>query len=97
MEKLKEVLLDCLRDLGSEDFKEFKWYLWQRGLLDGFKAIPKCQLENADRMDTVDQMFKSYCINTIKVTSVILKKMKKNDVVKHLSNTIPEPAGKKES
>ncbi|XP_053193054.1 NLR family CARD domain-containing protein 3-like [Scomber japonicus] len=43
-------------------------------------------------MDTVDQMSKSYCINTIKVTSVILKKMNKNDVVKHLSNTIPEPA-----
>ncbi|XP_062292791.1 NACHT, LRR and PYD domains-containing protein 3-like [Scomber scombrus] len=92
MATLKEVLLDCLRDLGSDDFKEFKWHLWQRGGVDGFKSIPKCQLENADRMDTVDQMFKSYCINTIKVTSVILGKVHRNDLVEHLSNTIPEPA-----
>eukprot|EP00064_Thunnus_orientalis_P019512 superscaffoldBa00004912_g19634 len=93
MATLKKVLLECLEDLGSEDFKQFKWYLCQRGILEGFKAIPKCRLENADRMDTVDKMIKSYCINAIKVTKIILGKINKNDLVEHLSHTISEPTG----
>lgn len=94
MATLTEVLFECLEDLGSDDFKKFKWYLCQRGVLDDFKAIPKCRLENADRMDTVDQMVKSYCINTIKVTRMILEKINKKDLVERLSHTISEPTGK---
>lgn len=30
---LTEVLLQTLEDLGDEDFKKFKWYLCQKGLL----------------------------------------------------------------
>ncbi|XP_008301282.1 protein NLRC3-like, partial [Stegastes partitus] len=87
-----EVLLQTLQDLGAEEFKEFKWYLWQKGALEDFPSIPKCELENTDRMDTVDEMLKTYCINTIKVTVMVLKKMSKNDLVQNIPETMKEPA-----
>ncbi|XP_042261365.1 NLR family CARD domain-containing protein 3-like [Thunnus maccoyii] len=87
-----EVLLECLEDLRADDFKKFKWYLCQRGELEGFKTIPKSRLENADRMDTVDLMVKNYCINTIKVTRMILGKINQNDLLERLSNTISDPS-----
>lgn len=89
----KEMLLETLEDLGAEDFKKFKWYLQQQGVLEGFRAIRKSRLENADRMDTVDQMVQNYCINTIEVTRMVLGKINKNDLVENLSNTVYEPTG----
>ncbi|XP_070705942.1 NACHT, LRR and PYD domains-containing protein 3-like [Pempheris klunzingeri] len=87
----QQVLLGTLEDLGAEDFKKFKWYLQQKGVLEGFTAIPKSRLENADRMDTVDQMVKTYCINTIKVTKMVLVLINQNDLVKNFPPTISEP------
>ncbi|XP_070705095.1 NLR family CARD domain-containing protein 3-like [Pempheris klunzingeri] len=87
----QQVLLGTLEDLGAEDFKKFKWYLQQKGVLEGFSPIPKSRLEDADRMDTVDQMVKTYCINTIKVTRMVLILMNQNDLLKNLPNTISEP------
>ncbi|XP_035851333.1 NACHT, LRR and PYD domains-containing protein 12-like [Sander lucioperca] len=89
------VLLGTLDDLGAEDFKRFKWLLQQRGVLEDFPAIPKSRLENADRMDTVDQMFLTYSINTFKVTRIVLVEMNQNDLVldlEKLPNTVTEPA-----
>ncbi|XP_031171821.1 NACHT, LRR and PYD domains-containing protein 12-like [Sander lucioperca] len=86
------VLLGTLDDLGAEDFKRFKWLLQQRGVLEDFPAIPKSRLENADRMETVDQMFLTYSINTFKVTRIVLVKMNQNDLVDNLSKTTTEPA-----
>ncbi|CAK6981046.1 uncharacterized protein LOC128354576 [Scomber scombrus] len=86
----KEVLLGCLEDLGSDDFDKFKWYLRQQGVLEGFKPIPKSQLEKANRTDTLDLMDKSYYKNTITVTRMILGKMNQNDLVGRLSH-LPEP------
>ncbi|XP_042265081.1 NACHT, LRR and PYD domains-containing protein 3-like [Thunnus maccoyii] len=88
----KEMILETLEDLGAEDFKMFKWYLQQQGVLEGFRAIRKSQLENADRMDTVDQMVQNYCINTIKVTRMVLVKINQNSLLENLSNTVYEPA-----
>ncbi|XP_062297432.1 NACHT, LRR and PYD domains-containing protein 12-like [Scomber scombrus] len=85
-----EVLLECLDDLGSEDFELFKWYLYQQGVLEGFKSIPKSRLEKANRIKTVDLMFESYSINTIKVTKIILGKMNQNALLERLS-LLPEP------
>ncbi|XP_053193426.1 NACHT, LRR and PYD domains-containing protein 3-like [Scomber japonicus] len=84
-----EVLLECLEDLGSEQLKKFQWYLCQRGVLEGFKSIPKSHLEKADRMDTLDLMFKSYCIKTIKVTRMILGKINQNDltIISHIKTS----------
>lgn len=90
----KEVLLGTLEDLGDEDFKKFKWFLQQSEFLDDFSVIRKSRLENADRVDTVDQMVQTYCINTIKVTRMVLGKLNRNDLVDNLSNSISEPTGK---
>ncbi|XP_073348426.1 protein NLRC3-like [Pagrus major] len=91
MAKPKQVLLGALEDLGKDDFIKFKWLLQQEGVLEGFPAIPKCRLENADRMGTVDQMVQTYSMNTIRVTRMVLGEMKQNDLREKLSNTISEP------
>lgn len=74
-------LLATLEDLADEDFKKFKWFLQQAEVLDGFPAIPKRQLENADRMDTVDVLIETYNQNSVEVTIKILQIIKKNDLV----------------
>ena len=88
----KELLLETLEDLGAEDFKKFKWYL-QEKILEGFRTIRRCRLENADRMETVDQMVQNYCIYTIKVARMVLEKIEQNELVKNLSSSAFEPTG----
>ncbi|XP_070705053.1 NLR family CARD domain-containing protein 3-like isoform X1 [Pempheris klunzingeri] len=85
----QEALLGILEDLGEDDFTKFKWYL--QGALKGFTPIPKSRLEKANRMDTVDQMMKTYSINTMKVTKMVLVSMDQNEVVKNFPSTISEP------
>uniref|UniRef100_A0A671TXW9 NACHT domain-containing protein n=1 Tax=Sparus aurata TaxID=8175 RepID=A0A671TXW9_SPAAU len=86
----KQIIFRTLENLGDEDFQKFKWHL--QGALEGFPAIPKCRLEKANRMDTVDQMVQTYCINTIKVTRMVLGEINQNDLRDQLSNTISEPS-----
>uniref|UniRef100_A0A3B4VFB3 Pyrin domain-containing protein n=1 Tax=Seriola dumerili TaxID=41447 RepID=A0A3B4VFB3_SERDU len=90
----KQILLMTLEDLGAEDFKKFKWFLQQKEVLEGFPSIPRTRLENADRMDTVDLMVQTYCINTIKVTRMVLVKMNQNDLVENFTDIISVPTGK---
>ncbi|TDH15467.1 hypothetical protein EPR50_G00032090 [Perca flavescens] len=94
METPQEVVLGTLEDLGDEDFEKCKWHLQQKGALEDFPAIAKSKLENVNRMKTVDQMFSTYSMNTINVTRIVLVKMNQNELVKNLSNTVSEPAGK---
>ncbi|XP_075961288.1 NLR family CARD domain-containing protein 3-like [Anarhichas minor] len=89
METPKEVLLDTLEKLGADQFKKFKWLLEE--VIEDFPAIPKSRLENADRMDTVEEMVKIYSRNTMKVTEIVLVKIGENDLVKSLSKTKSEP------
>ncbi|XP_033979626.1 NLR family CARD domain-containing protein 3-like isoform X2 [Trematomus bernacchii] len=89
METPKKILFRTLEYLGKEDFKEFKWCLEEEVL--GFQGIPKSRLEDADRMDTVDQMFLNYCINTFKVTIMVLGQIKQNELKEKLSKHPSEP------
>ncbi|XP_029995969.1 NACHT, LRR and PYD domains-containing protein 3-like [Sphaeramia orbicularis] len=79
-------LLDTLEDLTEGDFKKFKWFLQQAEILEGFPAVPKSQLENADRLDTVDQILDTYQDHAVEVIIKVLKKINKNDLVKRLTN-----------
>ncbi|XP_030261194.1 protein NLRC3-like [Sparus aurata] len=88
MATLKQEIFRTLEDLGEDDFEKFKWHL--QGVLKGFPKIPKCRLENANRMETVDQMVQTYCINTIKVTRMVLTEIDQNVLWEKLSN-ISEP------
>uniref|UniRef100_A0A673BKA1 NACHT domain-containing protein n=1 Tax=Sphaeramia orbicularis TaxID=375764 RepID=A0A673BKA1_9TELE len=90
----REILLEILGNLEVEDFKKFNWYLKNQGLLEGFPAIRACRLDDTNRMNTVDQMVKTYSINTIKVTIKVLMKMNMNEPLKKLSEITSEPEGK---
>ncbi len=77
---VKERLLNKLEHLGDEDFKMFKWLLPE-------SDIPKCKLEKADRMDTVDKIIQTYDQQSAEVVKKILEKIKRGDLVKELSST----------
>ncbi|CAI5668476.1 unnamed protein product [Oreochromis niloticus] len=87
----KEILLGTLEDLGRDDFEKFKWHLKNNGSVEGLPAIPESKLENAERMDIVDLMFHTYCINTFEVTKNLLGSINRNDLLENLNNIIPEP------
>uniref|UniRef100_A0A672IL58 Pyrin domain-containing protein n=1 Tax=Salarias fasciatus TaxID=181472 RepID=A0A672IL58_SALFA len=89
-----EVLLGILKDLGGEDFKNFKWYLWHHGVLEGFKPIPKSDLETLDREDTVDKILDTYSDRTLEVTETILEKMQMKGMWEKHSKNISKPGGK---
>uniref|UniRef100_A0AAZ1WXF3 Pyrin domain-containing protein n=1 Tax=Oreochromis aureus TaxID=47969 RepID=A0AAZ1WXF3_OREAU len=90
----KQILLETLEHLGHDDFEKFKWHLKNNGSLEGLPAIPESKLENAERMDIVDLMFHTYCINTFEVTKNLLGSINRNDLLENLNNIIPEPKGK---
>lgn len=76
----KVELLCHLEDLTSEDLKEFKWYLGHNER-DGSRPIPRCRLDNANRMDVVDQLVMHYGIDGAVDTTVnILLNMNRNDL-----------------
>ncbi|KAM9354620.1 protein NLRC3-like isoform 4-T5 [Pholidichthys leucotaenia] len=94
MATLQEILLETLEELLEEDFKKFKFYLREADAPEGVKTvkkIPKSQLENSSRMETVDQMVETYCIYTIKVTMAILGKIGQKYLMKKLSIFPYEP------
>ncbi|XP_070703966.1 NACHT, LRR and PYD domains-containing protein 12-like [Pempheris klunzingeri] len=79
-------LLATLEDLAEGEFKKFKWFLQQADILESFPAMSKSQLENADRLDTVDEIIETYNKNAFEVIIKVLKAIKKNDLVQRLSN-----------
>ncbi|CAI5657647.1 unnamed protein product [Oreochromis niloticus] len=68
-------LLEMLKKLGEEELKEFQFYLQHEPGGD-FPKIYKSQLENTDRLKTVEVMVKAYSDHVIEVASSILKKIK---------------------
>ncbi|XP_039635396.1 uncharacterized protein LOC120545268 [Perca fluviatilis] len=86
---VKGVLLKTLEDLSDEEFKKFKWFLQDPDILVGFQAIPKNQLENADRLDTVDKIIQTFSHQSVEVVKKVLKQVDRNDLVEKLSSTSP--------
>ncbi|XP_027138495.1 uncharacterized protein LOC104920031 isoform X2 [Larimichthys crocea] len=88
----REDLWSTLEDLGSDDFRKFKWYLKQPDVLDGYQTIKVSELEQADRQDTVDLMVNTYGLHgALKVTKKVLEKINRNDLVQSLSETSSGP------
>ncbi|XP_071388900.1 NACHT, LRR and PYD domains-containing protein 3-like [Centroberyx affinis] len=87
----KVKLLETLEDLGDEELKIFQWFLQQDDILEGFPAIKKSKVENANRQDTVDQMVQTYNQHSLEVTKKVLMKINRNDLVQSLSNSSSEP------
>ncbi|XP_044199523.1 NACHT, LRR and PYD domains-containing protein 3-like isoform X3 [Thunnus albacares] len=92
MAKLKADLFKILAKLKEDEFKDFKWFLEQDDILEGFKGIPVAQLEKAARRDTVDLMVQKYQDpGALQVTNEILGKISRNDLVQHLQNSSSGP------
>ncbi|XP_041634349.1 NACHT, LRR and PYD domains-containing protein 3-like isoform X1 [Cheilinus undulatus] len=82
------LLFEILQDLGNEELKQFQWFLRQPGIVDGFPGIPKSELEEADRQDTVDLMVQTCGLPAaLSVTVEVLKKISRNDLVETLSKS----------
>ncbi|XP_056223077.1 uncharacterized protein LOC130163178 [Seriola aureovittata] len=97
MATLREELLNILRDLNEKQFKHFKFYLRDDGILEGFTSIPLADLDNADRPDTVDLMINKYRDRgALKVTLKVLQKISRNDLVERLQNFRPKVTETKE-
>ncbi|XP_031152992.1 NACHT, LRR and PYD domains-containing protein 12-like [Sander lucioperca] len=87
-----EDLLKTLEDLKEDEFKKFKWYLQQQDILEGYQSIKVSKLENADRLDTVDVMVKTFNLHgALKVTKKVLEKINRNDLVQSLPDTSSGP------
>ncbi|XP_059194301.1 uncharacterized protein LOC131975630 [Centropristis striata] len=70
-------LLKVLKDLSSEQFKEFKWHLRN--------IIPWEQLEHSDRLDVVKLTWQTYTEKSFEVTKDVCKEINRNDLVQKLS------------
>ncbi|XP_075967717.1 E3 ubiquitin-protein ligase TRIM39-like [Anarhichas minor] len=82
-------LWKTLANLSEEQFKEFKWFLKQEDIIEGFSAISAARLERADRQDTVDLMVQKYgCSGALEITMSILEKISRNDLKQCLFNTV---------
>uniref|UniRef100_G3NAR5 Pyrin domain-containing protein n=1 Tax=Gasterosteus aculeatus aculeatus TaxID=481459 RepID=G3NAR5_GASAC len=80
---VKEILI-ILKELKEEDFKEFKWHLNHPSPED-HRSIPRSDLENKDRMDTVDLMEQYYGKDSVQVAVEVLKEIQRNDLAEKLS------------
>uniref|UniRef100_G3N8M9 Pyrin domain-containing protein n=1 Tax=Gasterosteus aculeatus TaxID=69293 RepID=G3N8M9_GASAC len=94
MEKVKKDILNILKGLKEEDFKEFKWHLENHRSPEDHRSIPRSDLENKDRMDTVDLMVQYYGKDSVQVAVEVLKEMKENNLAEKLSKMNFNPTGK---
>ncbi|XDV26222.1 hypothetical protein PO909_029984 [Leuciscus waleckii] len=82
MASVKDLLLNSLKDLREDDLKEFQWHLEK-----DHECIKKSEMENADRLKTVDKMVACFGPEeTVKITVKILKKMNQNNLADQLEN-----------
>ncbi|XP_070778500.1 protein NLRC3-like [Enoplosus armatus] len=87
-----EDLLNTLKDLRDEEFKDFRWFLQQPDILEGYQTIKVSKLETAERRDTVDLMVNAYELHgALKVTKKVLEKINRNDLVQSLSDSSSGP------
>ncbi|XP_077942500.1 NACHT, LRR and PYD domains-containing protein 3-like [Gasterosteus aculeatus] len=97
MEKVKKDLIKILEQLKEEDFKGFKWYLENHTCPEDLRSIPPCDLEKADRMNTVDLMVRCYDTDPVQVAMKVLEEMQMNDLAEKLSKKNstgkPNPVG----
>lgn len=77
-----------MEKLSRSDLKKFQWYLIKG--VEGFSSISEGQLEDADRLVTVDRMVQNYCDEgAVKITLEILRKMDQNNLADELEIKFP--------
>ncbi|NP_001094426.1 uncharacterized protein LOC571990 [Danio rerio] len=82
MANVKPLLKNKLEGLVEAELKEFQWYL-----MNDHVCVTKAEMENADRLKTVDMMVSCFGPKeALKITVDILRKIKKNDLAEKLEN-----------
>lgn len=77
---VKDLLVNSLKELEEAELKELQWRLW-----NDHDCISKSEMENADRLKTVDKMVACFGQEeAVKITVDILRKMKKKQLSKDL-------------
>ncbi|XP_032422581.1 NACHT, LRR and PYD domains-containing protein 3-like isoform X1 [Xiphophorus hellerii] len=86
----EEKLAGILDDIADHEFDNFKWHL-KREIWNGIDPIKTSKLERAERLDVVDLMVQKYQVaGAVTVTRIVMEKIKRNDLVKKLSEPSPE-------
>ncbi|XP_050964200.1 NACHT, LRR and PYD domains-containing protein 12 isoform X8 [Labeo rohita] len=82
MVSVKELLLNSLMELEEHHLKEFQWHLQK-----DHECISKSEMENADRLKTVDKMVACFGPEeAVKIMVGILRKMNQNELAEQLEN-----------
>ncbi|ROI16512.1 NLR family CARD domain-containing protein 3 [Anabarilius grahami] len=81
MASVEELLLNSLMDLVETELNQFQWYLKRH------ECISNSEMENADRLKTVDKMVAHFGPEeAVKITVKILRKMNQNNLAEQLEN-----------
>ncbi|XP_051747385.1 NACHT, LRR and PYD domains-containing protein 12-like isoform X1 [Ctenopharyngodon idella] len=81
MASIEELLLNSLMDLIEPELSQFQWHLKKH------ERISNSEMENADRLKTVDKMVASFGPEeAVKTTLEILRKMNHNNLAEQLEN-----------
>ncbi|XP_039526131.1 NACHT, LRR and PYD domains-containing protein 3-like isoform X2 [Pimephales promelas] len=82
MASVKVLLLNSLENLTEDHLKKFKWTLE-----NGHECITTSDMENADRMKTVDKMVACFGPEeAVKITVEILRNINQNNLAEQLEN-----------
>ncbi|XP_051743053.1 NACHT, LRR and PYD domains-containing protein 3-like [Ctenopharyngodon idella] len=82
MASVKDLLDKSLNDLVEAELKKFQWCL-----VNDHECISKSEMENADRLDTVDKMVARFGPEeAVKITVEILRKINQNNLAEQLEN-----------
>uniref|UniRef100_A0A8C1QMB6 Uncharacterized protein n=1 Tax=Cyprinus carpio TaxID=7962 RepID=A0A8C1QMB6_CYPCA len=81
MASVKELLVYMLKELEEAELKEFQWHL------KNHEYISKSEMENADRLKTLDKMVACFGPEeAVKIMVSILRKMHQNNLAEQLEN-----------
>lgn len=79
-----ELLLRVLNDLLKAEFEGFKWFL-TLNILENCEPFARALLQEASRIETVDQLLRSYGEEkAVRITAEVLKKMNMNNATEEL-------------
>jgi len=82
MASVKKLLLNSLENLTEDPLKKFQW-----NLENDHECITKSDMENADRMNTVDKMVDCFGPEeAVKITVEILRNINQNNLAEQLEN-----------
>ncbi|XP_073803490.1 NACHT, LRR and PYD domains-containing protein 12-like [Danio rerio] len=83
MANVKQLLKNSLDELREAELKEFQWCL-----VNDHREISTAELENADRLKTVDKLVSCFKPErALKITVDTLRKIKQNELAEELENT----------